>query len=346
MWQRYENYIFTRIIEGLISVCLSNRVYPVIKCVKGSLICNSIGNLVADFFQKNEFARRECGKEQNGLLIIFDRKEDPITPLLNQWTYQAMIHELIGIKNNILEIKHENNTDKLVLSDYDDKFFSQNLNNDYDEVCTKVKEAVENLNKEHQEIEKRVDTIEEIKKLVEKLPEKKKESAEITKHTNIIYEISEISQNRFLFELSALEQDLACYDKKEHYNRVVSVIKNPQYNNLDKAKIYLLYCLRYEGDGSLNNLKNVLEENGMKEWIEYGEMVLSYAGKNQRVLDVLSNKDFLARGRKFFSSFKNVPNVFTQHKSYLSSIIEKVIKTKTKESEFETIFKTSDKEKY
>lgn len=31
------------------------------------------------------------------MVLILDRREDPITPLLNQWTYQAMLHELIGL---------------------------------------------------------------------------------------------------------------------------------------------------------------------------------------------------------------------------------------------------------
>ncbi len=58
------------------------------------------------------------------LQLVIDRREDPITPLLTQWTYQvlrersytqtliisssqAMIHELIpnGIKNNTLDLK-------------------------------------------------------------------------------------------------------------------------------------------------------------------------------------------------------------------------------------------------
>ena len=28
-----------------------------------------------------------------------DRRNDPVTPLLGQWTYQAMVHELIGVEN-------------------------------------------------------------------------------------------------------------------------------------------------------------------------------------------------------------------------------------------------------
>lgn len=33
------------------------------------------------------------------LLLILDRRNDPVTPLLTQWTYQAMVHELMGITN-------------------------------------------------------------------------------------------------------------------------------------------------------------------------------------------------------------------------------------------------------
>lgn len=33
------------------------------------------------------------------LLLILDRRNDPVTPLLTQWTYQAMVHEVLGIKN-------------------------------------------------------------------------------------------------------------------------------------------------------------------------------------------------------------------------------------------------------
>jgi hypothetical protein len=30
---------------------------------------------------------------------VLDRRNDPVTPLLSQWTYQAMVHELMGINN-------------------------------------------------------------------------------------------------------------------------------------------------------------------------------------------------------------------------------------------------------
>ncbi len=38
------------------------------------------------------------------VLVISTRREDPVTPLLSQWTYQAMLHELIGVRNNRLSL--------------------------------------------------------------------------------------------------------------------------------------------------------------------------------------------------------------------------------------------------
>jgi vacuolar protein sorting-associated protein 45 len=38
------------------------------------------------------------------LLLILDRRNDPVTPLLTQWTYQAMVHEEIGIMNGRVDL--------------------------------------------------------------------------------------------------------------------------------------------------------------------------------------------------------------------------------------------------
>lgn len=38
------------------------------------------------------------------LLLILDRRNDPVTPLLSQWTYQAMVHEMIGITKGRVDL--------------------------------------------------------------------------------------------------------------------------------------------------------------------------------------------------------------------------------------------------
>ena len=332
LWQRYEHHTFNRIVEGMISVCLSNRIFPVIKCVRNSPMCKRIARELGEFFQQNiEFIKKECGRDQNGLLFIYDRKEDPVTPLLNQWSYQAMLHELLGINNNIIEIKHQGGkVDKFPLNDYDDKFFASNMNNEFDQVAEEIQKLVDKMSKEHEHMDKKVDSIEDLKKFVQNLPEKKKESAEFTKHTFLFYELSELMQRRKLLELSALEQDIACCDnKKEHFTKLSSFIKDNSINSLDKAKLFILYCFRYEGDSSIANLKTMMEDTNLKEWTEYADYLLQYAGRDQRALDVLSNKDFLAKSKnKFFSSFgmKN-QNVFFHSPIHKSSYLIDIIHT-------------------
>lgn len=44
--------------------------------------------------------------ENSPLLLIIDRRDDPVTPLLNQWTYQAMVHELLGIEDNKVDLRN------------------------------------------------------------------------------------------------------------------------------------------------------------------------------------------------------------------------------------------------
>jgi hypothetical protein len=42
----------------------------------------------------------DFGSRNSPLVLLLDRNDDPVTPLLTQWTYQAMIHELLGIRDN------------------------------------------------------------------------------------------------------------------------------------------------------------------------------------------------------------------------------------------------------
>lgn len=42
--------------------------------------------------------------DERAILIITERKQDPVTPLLTPWTYEAMLHEFIGIFNNKVDI--------------------------------------------------------------------------------------------------------------------------------------------------------------------------------------------------------------------------------------------------
>ena len=75
--------------------------------------------------ESNSFKFRQ---ESDPILIILDRRDDPVTPLLNQWTYQAMVHELLTINNNRVDLSQVQGISKelreVVLSAEHDEFYA------------------------------------------------------------------------------------------------------------------------------------------------------------------------------------------------------------------------------
>ena len=351
-WNNYDNAIFNRICEGLVSICLSNRMNPVIKSVRNSKILQKISQKITKFFSENyDFIRKECGTTQNGILFLFDRKEDPVTPLINQWTYQAQLHEIIGIKNNILILKSDNKEEQHVLSDIEsvDKFFAKNMNSDYGQVANEVQNAANKLKSENQNLNNKENSIEELRKMIESLPERKKESMSITKHYKLFFALSEYVTKHKLMELSPLEQEISVNDdKKNQLNQINNILADVNISSLDKAKLYLLYVFRYEGDSIVESLKTNMRKNGLGDWVNYGDLLLEYAGKNKRTLDCLSNKDFLSKGKKIFLNVLkrgSSQNSFMLHCSFLNTLIEDLIKGKLKDNEFETNLSGFDNKK-
>ena len=340
-WEPYDSQMFDRVYQGLISACLSNRMKPIIKSVKGSTLCQKLGKKLATFFDDNyEFIRKECGQNFNGILLLYDRKEDPISPLINQWTYQAQLHEILGIKNNVIELKKGDVNDKpekYVISDVEsiDKFYSKYKFADYGTVANAVQQEADKLKNENDMLNKE-SSIEELRKIIDQLPEKKKESMAITKHYKLFYSISEYVTKHKLMDLSKIEQDISVNDnKKEQFNQIVQIISDPKVQHLDKCKLYLLYMLRYENDSSVNNLKNIMIENKLGDWVSYGDALLKYAGKQKRSLDCFQDKDILSKGKKFIMNAlgQGNENAFMQHISYLNGIVERLLKGRSRENE-------------
>ena len=340
-WNQYDTQMYERIYQGLISACLSNRMKPLIKSVKGSFLCQKLGKKLAAFFEDNyEFIRKECGQHFNGILLLYDRKEDPISPLINQWTYQAQLHEILGIKNNVIELKKGNDNakpEKFVISDVEaiDKFYSKYKLADYGTVATAVQQEADKLKNENDLLNKE-SSIEELRKIIDQLPEKKKESMAITKHYKLFYSISEYVTKHKLMELSKLEQDISVNDnRKEQFNQIVQIISDPKVQHLDKCKLYLLYMLKYENDSSVNNLKNKMIENDLGDWVKYGDALVKYAGRQRRNLDCFQDKDIFSKGKKFIMNAfgQGNENAFMQHISYLNGIVERMLKGKSKDNE-------------
>lgn len=94
----------SRHVEGLTALLLSLKKKPIIRYERMSGQAKKLGQeILYHITSNNDLWDFRMGVQQPVLLIL-DRRNDPVTPLLSQWTYQAMVHELIGITNGRVDL--------------------------------------------------------------------------------------------------------------------------------------------------------------------------------------------------------------------------------------------------
>ena len=79
-----------------------------------------------------------------------------------QWTYEAMLHEILGITNNSIDLTHvpgvPKELHKIMLSPENDDFYARNMFMNFGEIGSNIKELVENFTKQKQ-ITQKVESI-------------------------------------------------------------------------------------------------------------------------------------------------------------------------------------------
>lgn len=95
----------------------------------------------------------------------------------------------------------------------------------------------------------------------------------------------------------------------------------------------MLFALRYSGDYKVTELMKELELAQIKN-AQIVDMVMKYAGDCAKKL-VASESGFVGKFTKVFKeAFKEIPNVFTQHKSLMHNVVEATIKGKLKDLDY------------
>ena len=108
MWHETEKALIGRISEGLLSTVMSLRALPTVKYLNDSDACGEIARRVSKKLEEELMKKpSDYPRNERAILIITERKEDVVTPLLTPWTYEAMLHELFGIYNNKVDIKNK-----------------------------------------------------------------------------------------------------------------------------------------------------------------------------------------------------------------------------------------------
>lgn len=204
-----------RSTEGLIAVLLSLKKKPLIRYEKNSLLAKKLATEIRYQMTQEEFLFDFRRTDTPPVLLILDRRDDPITPLLTQWTYQAMVHEQLGISNgrvdlnDVADVRPE--LKEIVLSQDQDPFFKKNMYLNFGDLGGSIKEYVEQY-QSRTKGNANIESIDDMKRFVEDFPEFRKLSGNVSKHVTLVGELSRKVGSDNLLDVSELEQSLACND--------------------------------------------------------------------------------------------------------------------------------------
>ncbi|XP_034828183.1 vacuolar protein sorting-associated protein 45 [Maniola hyperantus] len=330
-----------RCSQGLLALLLSLKRRPVIRYEAGSEACSRLAERVRELVRR-EAVLMDYNIPFNGdvpppQLLILDRRDDPVTPLLTQWTYQAMVHELLTINNNRVSLSHVPDIHKdfkeVVLSSEQDEFYAKNLYSNFGEIGQTIKSLMEEFQKKAKSHQK-VESIADMKNFVETYPLFKKMSGTVTKHVTVVGELSNMVAKHKLLDVSELEQELVCHsDHAKHLQRLKSMLANESIRTEDLVKLVSLYGLRYEKHAGnafpalIDGLKKRAPDCAL-----IPVLVLEYGGAHNRQSDLFGLQDAEKITKRLFRGLSGVENIYTQHTPLLKDTLEDLIKGKLREN--------------
>ncbi|CAG9583752.1 vacuolar protein sorting-associated protein 45-like protein [Leishmania major strain Friedlin] len=310
-----------RLAEGLASLMVAQRRRPRIRYQKNSPFVQRLASELVNVLKSDpelyDYPARDT------VLLLLDRNDDPLTPLLTPWTYQAMLHEHIGLRSNTLQLPADvqgAEKEGYVFSEHDDTFFANNMFNNWGDLCNNVKRYVDQC-KEALNLDRPTATLEELKAFMQKIPQTKSLTGSVTKHTTVTTYLSGVLKKRNLLEISLLEQDMiASSDQSNHWTRLQSFASRPSTSQEDLTRLCLIYHLRYEKSRGTSQVAPYLDRVNSNYALLLSKL-RQYYGLHRN-----TDRLFAATGvmAKIVKTFVDVGNIYTQHEPVLKRTLQQL----------------------
>lgn len=340
-WAPQHAHTYERNLKGLQGILLSLKRQPLagIRYARHSACAEELAKDLYDTISTDEiFVFRRKKRGTGGLLLlVLDRRDDPVTPLLSQWTYQAMVHELLGLNNHRVILKGAPNIAKdleeVVLSASQDEFFKKNRHSNFGELGEEIQKLLKDYQKQTaQHNTSNLNTIEDMQAFMDKFPELRSRSHNVSKHVAIMGELARLVEVCSLMDVSQFEQELACGDNHaEHWRELMEKLDSPNVKMPDKLRLGLLYALRYETSGNLHMVQQAMKKGGVPaDMVDLVKVMLRYAGAKSRGPGLYGeHHNIMTKMTKsFMTSVQGVQNVYSQHVPLLMDTISATLKGK------------------
>jgi len=219
------------IAAKLVTMCATMNEYPYIRYRQTSGICSSVARLfktkMDEYVASNPTwwyhgsgKSGSNGERDRSSLLLLDRASDCLTPLLHDFTYQAMVHDLLTMEGDKITYKAEGAEDPSKMEDKDV------LLNEKDKLWVELRgkhiaQVIEILSSRINEICKSSTSsafagssggnmsLSQLASALKALPEYREVMSKLSQHMHISHECMDEFNRNALLDLSDIEQTLA-----------------------------------------------------------------------------------------------------------------------------------------
>ena len=337
-WAPKHAVQYERNLQGLQAMLLALKRRPsAIRYAAASPCAEELARDLQDAIEQDEIFHFRRPSTGGLLLLVLDRRDDPVTPLLSQWTYQAMVHELLGLNNHRVVLKGApsiaKDLEEVVLSAASDEFFRDNRHKNFGELGEEIQRMLKEYQKQTaQHSAENLNSIEDMQQFMDKFPELRSRSHTVSKHVAIMGELARLVQVCSLMDVSQFEQALACSDDHSaHWRELLEKLNSPHIKIPDKLRLGLLYAIRYETIANLHMVQQAMSKGGVPpDMVQLLPVMLRYGGTKSRGPGLFGDhNNLMSRMTKnFVGAVQGIDNVYSQHVPLLMDTLQSAVKGK------------------
>jgi syntaxin-binding protein 1 len=221
------------IAEKLVTVCATLNEYPHIRYRQSSGICTSLASVfhlkMDEFVSQNPSwwyhggpGKKQTAQKERGTLLLLDRADDCLSPLMHDFTYQSMVHDLLPMDGDRITFQSETNDStkteaKDVLLDERDPLWvelrGKHIAQVIETLSTRIREIMSSSTGSSLGGKKSGQggnmSLSQMASALKALPEYREVMSKLSQHMHISHECMDVFKNEGLLDLSDLEQTLA-----------------------------------------------------------------------------------------------------------------------------------------
>jgi syntaxin-binding protein 1 len=179
-----------------------------------------VAGMLCDKLTKLQASLPDMPQAETCDLLILDRGCDPVAPLVHDWSYECLCHDLLRMRGPLYRYRYENNAgkpeEKDVALDESDALFRELRSLHLADVLSTISERMAVFTAQNKGAAARAAgaqlSVSQMKKMVEALPQYQQQLQKLSVHTTVTEELNSAVKLRRLNEVGTLEQELVFGD--------------------------------------------------------------------------------------------------------------------------------------